>query len=74
MLLQPMMLVKVALMEVLCSLQVILGVLNYSLDVLGEVSCIRHLTLATHNDIDRQPNLFPIYQLKWRAVSALCHS
>ena len=74
MLLKPVMLVKVALLVVLCSLQVILGVLNYSLDVLHKVSFIRHLTLGTHNDNNRQPNLFPIHQLKWRADSALCHS
>ena len=64
MLLQPVMLVKVALLVVLCSLQVVLGVFNYSLDVLSEVSCIRHLTLVTHNDINRQLNLFPIHHLK----------
>ena len=64
MLLQPVMLVKVALLVVLCSLQVVLFVLNYLLDVLSEVSCIRHLTLGTHNYINRQLNLFPIYHLK----------
>ena len=68
-----MMLVKVALLVVLCFLQVVCGVLDYLLDMLSEVSCIRHPTLVTHNDINRQPNLFPIYQLKWRATSALCH-
>ena len=73
MLLQPVMLVKVALLVVLCSLQVVFGVLDYLLDVLSEVSCIRHPTLVTHNDINRQPNLFPIHQLKWRVTSALCH-
>ena len=64
MLLQPVMLVKVAFLVILCSYQVVLGVLNYSLDVLSEESCIRHLTLGTHNDINRQPNLFPIHHLK----------
>ena len=64
MLLQPVMLVKVALLVVLCSLKVVFGVLNYSLDVLSEVCCIRYLTLVTHNDINRQPKLFPIHQLK----------
>ena len=64
MLLKPVMLVKVALLVVLCFLQVILGFLNYLLDVLSEVSCIRHLTLGTHNDINRQLNLFPIQHLK----------
>ena len=73
MLLQPTILVKVVLLVVLCSPQVILGVLNYLLDVLSEVGCIRHVTLGTHNDIDRQPNLFPIHNLKWRVASALCH-
>ena len=61
MLLQPVMLVKVVLLVVLCSLQVLLGILNYLLDVLSKVSCIRHLT---HNNINRQLNLFPIYNLK----------
>ena len=64
MLLQPVMLVKIALLVVLCSLQVVLGVLNYLLDMLSEVSCIRHLTLGSHNNINRQLNLFPIYHLK----------
>ena len=59
-----MMLVKVALLVVLCFFQVVLGVLDYLLDMLSEVSCIRHPTLVTHNDINRQPNLFPIHQLK----------
>ena len=68
------MLVKVALLVVFCSFQVLLGVLNYLLDVLSEKSYIRHLTLGTHNDINRQLNLFPIHHLKWRAASALCHS
>ena len=58
------MLVKVALLVLLCSCQVVFGVLNYLLDVLIEVSCIRHLTLGTHNDINRHLNLFPIYHLK----------
>ena len=64
MLLQPVMLVKIALLVVLCSLQVVLGNLNYLLDVLSEVSCISHLTLGTHNYINRQLNLFPIHHLK----------
>ena len=59
--LHPVMLVKVALLVVLFFLQVVLGVLNYLLDVLSEVRCIRHPTLVTHNDINRQPNLLPIY-------------
>ena len=67
------MLVKVALLVVLCSHQVVLGVLNNLLDVLSEVSCIRHPTLATHNDINQKPNLFPIHQLKWRVACALSH-
>ena len=73
MLLHPVMFVKVELLVVLRSPQVVLSVLNYLLDVLNEVSCIRHLTLVTHNDINKQPNLFPIHQLKGRATSALCH-
>ena len=68
-----MMLFKVALLVVLSFPQVVLGILNYLLDVLSEVSCIRHITLVTHKDINRQPNLFPIYQLKGRVTSALCH-
>ena len=56
-----MILVKLAFLVVLCSLQVIFGVLKYSLDVLSKVSCIRHLTLVTQNDINRQPNLFPMH-------------
>ena len=64
MLLQLMMLVKIALLVVLCSFQVVFGILDYLLDVLSEVSCIRHPTLVTHNDINRQPNLFPIHHLK----------
>ena len=74
MLLQPVMLVKVAFLVVLCFFQVILNILEDFLDVLGEVNRIRHFTLGTHNDINRQPNLFRIYHLKWRAASALCHS
>ena len=74
MLLQPVMLVEVALLVVLCSLQVVLSVLNNLLDVLSEVNCIRHLPLVAHNDINQQPNLFPIHQLKWRAVCVLKHS
>ena len=58
------MLINIALMVVLCFLQVVLGVLNYLLDVLSEVSCIRHPTLLTHNDINQQPNLFPIHKFK----------
>ena len=38
------------------------------------VNCIRHLTLGTHNNINRKLNLFPIYHLKWRTASAFCHS
>ena len=67
------MLIKVALLVVLCFPQVVLGVLNYLLDVLSEVSSIRHLTLVTHNNISRQPNLFPIHQHKWIVTSAFCH-
>ena len=74
MLLQLVVLVKVALLVVLYSLQVVLGVLNYLLDVLSEMSCIRFITLGTHNDINRQPNLFLIYRFKWRAANALCWS
>ena len=74
MLLQPVMLVKVALLVVLCFFQVVLGVLDDLLDVLSEVNCIRHFTLGTHNNINRQPNLFLIYHFKWRAANALCHS
>ena len=74
MLLQPVMLVKIALLVVLWSLQVVLFVLNYLLDMLSEVSCIRHLTLGTYNDINRRLNLFPIYHFKWRVASALRHS
>ena len=55
-----MMLVKVVSLVVPCSRQVVLGILNYLLDVLSEVSCIRHLTLGSHNNINRQLNLFPI--------------
>ena len=62
MLLDPVMLVKVALLVVLCFPQVVLGVLNYLLGVLSEVSCIRHLTRVIQNDINSQPNLFPIHQ------------
>ena len=68
------MLIKVAFVVVLCSFQVILAVLNYLLDVLSEVSCIRPITLGTHNDINRQPNLFPMHNLEWRVANALCHS
>ena len=59
-----MILFKVAILVVLCSFQVVFGVLNYLLDVLSEVSCIRPITLGTHNDINRQPDLVPIYHLK----------
>ena len=68
-----MMLVKIALLVVLCFLQMVFSVLEYLLDVLSEVSCIRHPILVSHNDINRQPNLLPIHQLKWRAPNALCH-
>ena len=74
MLLDPVILIKVVFLVVLFFLQVVLGVLNYLLDVLSEVSCIRHLTLGIQNDINRQTDLLPIYYLKWIATSALCHS
>ena len=64
MLLKPVMLVKVALLVVLYSLQVVLGILDDSLDMLSKVNCIRDLNLTTHNDINRQSNLFPIWQFK----------
>ena len=54
-----MMLVEVALLVVLCSLQVFFGDLEKLLDVLSEVSCIKHLHLVSHNNINRQSNLFP---------------
>ena len=73
MLLQPVILVKEVLLVVLCSLQVVLSILDDLIDVLHEVNCIRHPTLVTHNDINWQPNLFPIYQLKWRVTCALSH-
>ena len=73
MFLQPVMLVKIALLVALFSLQVVFGILKYLIDGLSEVSCIRPITLGTHNNINRQPNLFPIYHLKWRAANALCH-
>ena len=59
-----MMLIKVALLVVLCSLQAVFSILNHSLDVLSEVSRIRHLTLSFHINTNRQSNLFPIHQLK----------
>ena len=64
MFLQPEMLVKLAFLVVLCSLQVVLGILNYLLNVLSEVHCIRHLAVGTHNNVNKQPNLFSIYHLK----------
>ena len=73
MFLKPIILVKVEFLVVLCFLQVVFGVLNDLLDVLSEVSCIRHSTLVTYNDINRQTNLFQIHQFKWRATNALCH-
>ena len=48
-----MMLVKVVLLVVLCSLQVVFGVLNYLLDVLSEVSHIRNLALSSYKNIKR---------------------
>ena len=74
MLLQPVMLVKVVLLVVLCSLKVVLGILNNLLDMLSEVNYIRHLPLIAQNDINWQFNLLPIRQLKWRATCALSHS
>ena len=68
------MLVKVALLVFLYSLQVILGVLDDFLDVVSKGNYIGHLTLGSHNNINRQTNLFPIYHFKWRVASALCHS
>ena len=52
----------------------VLSVLNYLLDVLSKVSCIRHLTLGTQNNIDRQLNLFLIYHLELRVAYTLYHS
>ena len=69
-----MMLLKVALLVVLCSLQVVINILDDLLDVLCEINCIRHPTLVTNNDINRQPSLFLIHQLKWRVICALSHS
>ena len=68
------MFVKVALLVVLCSLQMVVSILNYLLDVLSKVKHIRYPTLVTHNDINRQPNLFPIHHLKCRATNTICHS
>ena len=59
-----MMLIKVALMVVLCFLQVVISIFNYLLDLLHKVNCIRDPTLVTHNDINWQPNLFCIHQFK----------
>ena len=73
MLLQSVVIVKVEFLVVLCFLQVVLGILEYLLDVLSETRYIRHPTLGTHNSINMQPNLFPINHLKWRVTNALCH-
>ena len=73
MLLQSVVFVKIALLVVLCFLQVVLGVLDYLLDVQSEMSYIRHPNLGTQNSINRQPNLVPINHLKWRATNVLCH-
>ena len=74
MLLQLVMLVKIALLVVLCSLQVILGVLTNLLDVLSKVNCIRHLPMVAHNDINQKSILFHTQQFKWRAAYALSYS
>ena len=66
-----MMLVEVALLVVLCFLQVVFGIRDNLLDVLSEVNCIRHPTLVTHNNINRQSNLLSINQIKWRVACAL---
>ena len=53
MLLLPVIFIEVALLVVLCSLQVVLGIPNCLLDVLSEVNCSSHPTLVTHNYINR---------------------
>ena len=73
MLLKSVVFIKVVLLVVLCFLQVVIGILDYLMDVLSKMSYIRHPTLGTHNSINRQPNLFPINHLKPRATNALCH-
>ena len=53
MLLQLVVLVKVALLILLGSLEMILGFLDKLLDVLYKVSSSRHPTLISHNGINR---------------------
>ena len=53
MLLEVMMLVEVALLILLGSLEMILGLLDKLLDVLYKVSSSRHPTLIPHNSINR---------------------
>ena len=51
--LQLVVLIKVALLVLLGSLKMILGILDKLLDVLCKVSCIRYPTLLSHNCINR---------------------
>ena len=53
MLLQSVVLVKVALLILLGSLEMILGILEKLLDVLYKVNSSRHPTLISHNSINR---------------------
>ena len=64
MLIQLVVLVKVALLVLLGSLEMIFGILDKLLDVLYKVSSSRHPTLISHNSISRLSNLFPIPKLK----------
>ena len=65
MFLEMVVLVKVALLVLLGSLEMIFGILDKLLDVLYKVSSSRHPTLISHNSINRQTNLSPIHKLKW---------
>ena len=65
MFLQSVVLVEVALLVFLGSLEIILGLLDKLLDVLFKVKSSRSPILTSHNSINRSSDLFPIHKLKW---------
>ena len=65
MLLKSVVLVKVALLILLGSLEMNLGLLDKLLDVLCKANSSKAPTLMPKSCINRLPNLFPIDKIKW---------
>ena len=65
MLLKSVVLAEIAFLVLLGSLEMIFGLLDKLLNVLYKVNSSRLPTLMLNNCINSQPNMFPIYNLKW---------